>query len=145
VGVAALWDQSGTKQTVVHGYAGSLRWLRPAYNLAARLQGAAAPPLPAPGAPLRSAYASFLSVAEDDPATCRLVLRHLLDMAAARGHAYLLVGLAESDPLLDVARRFPHVAYRSTLYTVCPPGPPESERFHWLPDGRPPQVEIATL
>jgi hypothetical protein len=171
-GAGALWDQGALKQTVVRGYAGALRWLRPAYNLGARLLGAPAAPLPAPGSPLRSAYACFLAVAEDDPLVCRAVLRSLLSLAAARGQAYVLLGLAEGDPLLDVGRRFPHVAYGSTLYTVRPAldegssgatlceGPPGAERLVGLDeldrdeldrdeldriDGRPAQVEIATL
>jgi hypothetical protein len=170
-GAGALWDQGALKQTVVRGYAGALRWLRPAYNLGARLLGAPAAPLPAPGSPLRSAYACFLAVAEDDPLVCRAVLRSLLSLAAARGLAYVLLGLAEGDPLLDVGRRFPHVAYGSTLYTVRPAqdegssgatlreGPPGAGRLDGLRqldgldgldeldriDGRPAQVEIATL
>ncbi len=117
-GAGALWDQRALKQTVVRGYGGALRWLRPAYNLGARLLGAPAAPLPAPGSPLRSAYACFLAVVEDDPLVCRAVLHTLLSLAAARGLAYVLLGLAEGDPLLDVGQRFPHVAYGSTLYTV---------------------------
>jgi ribosomal protein S18 acetylase RimI-like enzyme len=161
-GAGALWDQGTLKQTVVRGYGGALRWLRPAYNLGARLLGAPAAPLPAPGSPLRSAYACFLAVAQDDPLVCRAVLRSLLSLAAARGLAYVLLGLAEGDPLLDVGRRFPHVAYGSTLYTVRPAqdegsseatlreGPPGAERLDGLDeldriDERPAQVEIATL
>jgi hypothetical protein len=116
--------------------------------------GAPAAPLPALGSPLRSAYASFLAVAQDDPSTCRALLRSLLDLAATRGQAYLLLGLAEGDPLLDVGQRFPHVAYGSTLYTVrvpegpgpfaAPDGPEGRDPFGGL-DGRPAQVEIATL
>jgi hypothetical protein len=145
-GVAALWDQGAQKQTVVRGYRGALSWLRPAYNLGARLMGAPTVPLPAPGSPLRSAFASFLTVAEDDPLTCRALLRALLGLAAARGQAYVLLGLAEGDPLLEVGRRFPHVAYGSTLYTVRLPdgGSGGSGGLDGL-DGRPAQVEIATL
>jgi hypothetical protein len=145
-GVAALWDQGAQKQTVVRGYRGALRWLRPAYNLGARLLGAPAAPLPAPGSPLRSAFASYLTVAEDDPPTCRALLRALLGLAAGRGQAYVLLGLAEGDPLLEVGRRFPHVAYSSTLYTVRPPdGRPDGREWLDALDGRPAQVEIATL
>jgi len=61
--------------------------------------------------------------------------------AAASGAAFLIVGGAEGDPLLDAARAYPHVSYRSTLYTV-----------HWTDaqpqpslDARPPAVEFATL
>ncbi len=53
-----------------------------------------------------------------------------------------MVGLAARDPLLRVARQYPHVAYHSTLYTVCLP---HDEAFHAKPDGRVPYVEIAAL
>jgi hypothetical protein len=102
-GVLGLWDQSAYKQTVVQGYAGLLGRARPLYNAGARLLGAQA--LPPPGAPIRHAYASFVCVANDDPAVFDALLRRALDLAAARRHAYLMVGLSARDPLLPVARR----------------------------------------
>jgi GNAT superfamily N-acetyltransferase len=141
-GVVGLWDQTGAKQTVVRGYNGALRWLRPAYNAAARLMGARSAPLPAPGAHLRAAHAAFVCVAGNDPRRFGTLLRSTAALAARRGVAYLLVGLAEGDPLLDVARAFAHVPYGSTLYTVCLPG---DEAFHTLPDRRLPYAEVATL
>jgi hypothetical protein len=141
-GVMGLWDQTSYKQTVVRGYRGTLRWLRPAFNAAARLASHTSPPLPAPGAHLRAAYAAFVCVSGDDPGIFSTLLRRVCARAAARGFAFVLVGLAAGDPLLDVARRFPHVAYGSTLYTVCLPG---DEVFHSLPDDRVPYVEIASL
>jgi hypothetical protein len=141
VGVLGLWDQSRYKQTVVHDYRRTLRWLRPAYNLAAGAFGAR--PLPQPGAHLHYAYASFCCVADDDPAVFAVLLWQVYQMAAARGYAYLLLGLTEADPLLAVARRYPHLAYASRLYTVDwlddPPG------LYDRLDGRIPYVELASL
>lgn len=137
-GVAGLWDQSAFKQTVVRDYSRRLRWTRPLYDVAARLTRRH--PLPAPGEPLISAYAAFLCVAEDDPVVFRALLRRLLGLAAGRGHAFLVVGLAANNPLLAEVRRYAHIPYHSTLYTVSWRGGP-----HATPDGRIPHVEVATL
>jgi hypothetical protein len=104
--------------------------------------GHTAPPLPPPGAHLRAAYAAFVGIVDDDAGIFSTLLRRVCALAAARGFTYLLLGLAAGDPLLDAARRFPHVAYGSTLYTVCPRG---DSSFHSVPDGRVPYVEIASL
>lgn len=140
LGVLALWDQSQCKQALVQRYSGPLRTLRPLLNAAARaleLQ-----PLPAPGAPLRSLYASFVCVADDDHAVFAALLRHALNQAAARGYAFLLLGLSSRDPLLAVARRYAHIPYASDVYLVtCDE---EGDRHVQL-DRRVPYVEIATL
>jgi hypothetical protein len=137
-GVVGLWDQSAYKQTVVREYSRKLGWTRPLYDAAARLTRRH--PLPAPGEPLMSAYAAFLCVADDDRSVFRALLRRLLGLAAGRGHAYLVVGLAANNPLLAELRRYAHVPYNSTLYTVSWRGGP-----HATPDGRIPHVEVATL
>jgi len=127
-GVIALWDQSAYKQSVIRGYSG---WLR-----------AAAPLLPRPGTELRSAYASLVCIAGDDPAVFESLLREVCAIAAARGFDYLLVGLDTRDPLLDVARAHPHVAYPSRLYLASwPDGGPCYEPL----DARPAYLDIATL
>ena len=140
VGVVGLWDQSSFKQTVVQDYHGPLRWARPLYNAASRLRGG--PPLPEVGGQLRSAYASFICVADNDRAIFAALLRRLYNLAAERGYAYLLVGLSARDPLLPVARRYRHITYRSTLYTVCWE---DGGDFHRRLDDRVPHVEIAAL
>ena len=116
VGVLGLWDQSGYKQTVVQSYADPLRRARPLYNLAARLTGIQ--PLPGKGQHIRSAYASFVCVEHDDPGIFAALLREVTRLAATRGYAYLMLGLAERDPLLPTARGYPHIAYHSTLYVA---------------------------
>ncbi len=142
VAVGGLWDQSSYKQTVVQSYSGRLRWLGPFSMLVARLMGAA--PLPMPGEHIRSAYASFLCVQDNDPHIFRLLLRVLYRLATERGYAYLVVGLTARDPLLKVAQRYPHIPYYSQLYTVCwrdEARPTLHDRL----DGRIPYVEIAAL
>jgi hypothetical protein len=140
VGVMGLWDQSTFKQSVVQSYNPSLSRIRPLYNLASRLIGAQ--PLPAPGQHIRSAYASFVCVADDNPVIFGTLLRHIVRLAARRGYAYLMLGLAESDPLLRVARRYPHIAYYSRLYVTCWE---DAAGFHRRLDKRVPYVEIAAL
>jgi hypothetical protein len=140
VGIMGLWDQSSYKQTQVQSYYGSLRRLRPIYNAWLRFSGAQ--PLPPPGQPLHFAYASFICIAENNPDTFGILLRHVYNLAVARGYAYLMVGLSTHDPLLAVARRYGHIPYYSRLYTVCWPG---EEGFHHKLDQRVPYVEIATL
>jgi hypothetical protein len=53
-----------------------------------------------------------------------------------------MLGLTSRDPLLHVARRRPHVRYRSRLYGVTFPADPElAARL----DARAPHVEIGAL
>jgi hypothetical protein len=140
VGVIGLWDQSAYKQTVVQAYNGLLGRLKPLSNLGLRLMGAQ--PLLAPGEPIRFTYASFICIANNNPDIFRGLLRHVYNLAVERDFAYLMVGLAERDPFLTVARQYLHIPYRSRLYTVCWPG---EENFHEQLDGRIPYVEIAML
>lgn len=140
VGVAGLWDQSSYKQTVVHGYSGWLKAAAPIYNLSAPWFGRAA--LPRPGEKLRSAYAAFICVADDDEAVFAALLRELYNLARFRGFEYLLIGQDTRDPLLPVAREYPHVAYPSRLYLA---EWPDGGRVHEQLDRRPAYVDIATL
>ncbi len=140
VGVMGLWDQSGYKQTVVQSYKGALGRFRPAYNLGLRLLGAQ--PLPAPGQKIDYVYASFICVAENRPEVFDLLLRSIYNLAVERGHAYLMVGLMEGDPLLAVARRYMHIPYHSRLYVIdWDSGAGWASRL----DDRPIYLEAATL
>lgn len=140
VGVAGLWDQSSYKQTVVHGYSGWMRAAAPIYNLSAPWLGRAA--LPRPGEKLRSAYAAFICVADDDEDVFAALLRELYNLARFRGFEYLLIGLDARDPLLPVAREYAHVAYPSRLYLAeWPDGGLVYEQL----DRRPAYVDIAAL
>jgi hypothetical protein len=140
VGVAGLWDQSAYKQTVVQGYSGWLKTAAPLYNLGAACLGRAA--LPRPGEKLHSAYLSLVSVAHDDAAVFRALLRELYNLAGARGFAYLLAGFDSRDPLFREACEYSHVVYPSRLYYAV--WPHEGRTYEQL-DGRPAYVDIATM
>ncbi len=138
VGVSGWWNQSSFKQTVVRGYDRWLRTARPFYNAAAPwLQR---PPLPDVGAEIRYGYAAFTCVAEDDVEVFRALLRALYNLTAQRGCHYLMIGLAERDPLLPLARAYAHIAYPSRLYLAD-----WGESIYERLDQRIPYLEIATL
>jgi len=138
VGVMAAWDQAAYKQDVVASYGPTLRRLRPVYNALARLLGAR--PLTPPGEAIPLSFAACTAVAGDDPVVLRALVAACASRARDRGKAFLMLGLADEDPLLPVVRRWLHVTYRSDLFTLAwdPLRVP-------VPDGRVPSIEIATL
>ncbi len=140
VGVLGLWDQESYKQTRIHSYNDYLRWLRPAYNLGARILGAQ--PLPAPGQELRSIYASFICVADNDPDVFRVLLRQAYNLAAERNYAHLILGLTEKDPLLKAAREYANISYHTW---ACTAAWEDGAAIHSQLDDRIPYIEIATL
>jgi hypothetical protein len=140
VGAAGLWDQSAYKQMVVRGYSGWFKAAAPLYNLGAPWLGR--PALPRPGEQLRSAYAAFICIANDDLDVFAALLRQLYNTARARKFDYLLIGLDVRDPLLRVAREYSHVPYRSRLYLA---EWPNGGHLYEQLDQRPAYVDIATL
>jgi hypothetical protein len=139
LGVAGLWDQSAYKQSIVDAYAPLTRAARPFYNTAAKLLHRAA--LPKPGSALKVAYGSFFCVRDDDAAVAPTLIAKLLVVARERHFDHLLLGFAESDPLLAAARTFRHVAYPAGIYTVAW----DDGTFHDELDARPRYLEIASL
>ncbi len=139
VGVLGLWDQSSYKQSVVRGYAGALGRWRHAVNLMAPLAGW--PRLPAPGARVRHAYASFAAIENDDAEVFSWLLRLALARARQRGQDHVLLGLDDRDPLIQAARRLRPVVYASRVYTVSW----DDGAFHASLDRRPTRLEVATL
>ena len=115
-GVLGLWNQGRYKQTQVQGYRGGLAVAKPLLDLALIARGAR--PLPRAGESIRSATASLVCVQNDNPTVFAALLAEALREARRRRLHGLLVGLCSDDPLLPVARRAPHIAYRSALYAV---------------------------
>jgi hypothetical protein len=138
VGVMAAWDQASYKQDLVDSYGTTLRRLRPAYDLTARLLRAR--PLTEPGHAIALAFAACVCVADDDPDVMRALLDACLEHALARGKAFLMVGLADNDPLLPAVSRLLHVTYRSDLYALSWSVDPAE-----VLDDRVARIEIATL
>lgn len=138
VGVMAAWDQAAYKQDIVAAYGPGLRRLRPAFDVLARVVGARS--LTTPGQAIPLSFGACTAVADDDPGVTRGLLAACAEAARTRGKAFLMVGLADEDPLLRVVRRFLHVTYRSDLFTLAWDGAPAP-----VPDARVPRIEIATL
>jgi hypothetical protein len=117
VGMAACWDQSAYKQTRVASYERGLRWLRPAYNVAARIIPGRVP-LPPAGTFLKSSYASAIHCLEDDPAILSTLLTHLLPAAHQSGADYLAVGLDAASPLCNALHHWRHYLVQGGHYLV---------------------------
>lgn len=139
-GVIALWDQSSYKQTVVQGYTGWLRATAPIYNWSEACMGRAG--LPRPGEKLRSAYAAFACIANDNPAIFAALLQEIRNLAYERGFHYLMLGCDARDPLLPIAQKYKHISYPSRLYVA---EWSEGGDFHEQLDHRPVYADIATL
>ncbi len=117
VGCLALWDQTPFKQTIIRGYAGTLAVWRKLLNLFAPL--GMFPHLPDPGTPLPYSYASCLAIDDDDPALFAALLRALYNHNLERGYRYFMIGLAESNLLHKVVKRYRPLTYASQLYLVA--------------------------
>jgi hypothetical protein len=132
-GVIALWDQTAYKQAIVRGYSGWLKAVAPLTKL------------PRVGEQVRSAYASLVCVANDDPVLFARLLREVYNLAQRRRFHYLLVGLDTRDPLLRIPLAYTHVAYPSRFYLGNWTNGSNGDRQHEQLDDRPAYVDIATL
>jgi hypothetical protein len=140
VGILGGWNQQGFQQTVVHGYSSRLRWARPFYNGWARITGQ--PRLPAPGEYFRYLTAVLPIVANNDREVFAGLLQALLSTCSRNVGNYLLVGLHENDPMLDVLRTYRATWYTTRLYLVCWS---DGDAVRETLDGRPPYLELGCL
>ena len=140
IGVLGKWDQSGFKQTVVTGYRGSLKVLRPIYNVASKWIGA--PSYPSIGEPLRAFYVSFIAVDDDDINVFRGLLAQLYNDHLGSGYHYFVVGLHEKDPLAAALSDYVLTPFAARLFVVRFAN--GAEAFASL-DDRPPYIELALL
>jgi hypothetical protein len=63
-----------------------------------------------------------------------------VNTAYKRGKAYLMLGLADGDPLLPIVKRYLHVTYHSDLFALS-----WDDGVVSRVDSRVPYIEIATL
>ena len=99
--------------------------------------------LPNLGEIIHFAYSSFICVANDDTDVFDALLRAIYNLAAERRYAYLMLGLTIVDPLLVVARKYPHISYHSQLYLGS--WERKNDGLGQKLDGRLPYIEIAAL
>ena len=133
-GCAALWDQRAFKQTRIHGYSPALARLRPLLGPLLRLRGA--PPLPAPGSTVASAFLSHAAVDDDYPDAFLGLVEHARSAARARGIDWLVTGFVEGHPLLAALLRAARPrTYRTVLHAICwtPDAPLPAGRLHVEP------------
>ncbi len=116
VGVAAAWDQSAYRQTVVTGYDPLLRLLRPLGNLGLAALGR--PALPPSGGKLRFFHLALPCVRGDDVGVFAALLERFHADWKDGTHACFVVGLHERDPLRAALANFPKFDYASRLYLV---------------------------
>jgi hypothetical protein len=117
VGVLGAWDQHRFRQTVVHRLDAPSRWWRPVYNALANVRGW--PRLPKPGGRFCHVTAVLPVVEHDDRSVFTALLDTLLDRLTATGHDFLLLGMHETDPLLELITNRAAVTYVTHVYHVC--------------------------
>ncbi|MEX2138995.1 MAG: hypothetical protein WD894_07020 [Pirellulales bacterium] len=139
-GILGGWDQQTFRQSVVHGYSGSLRYSRTLYNAWAWARGL--PPLPSVGKPFRYLMGALPIVADHCAVVFHALLDELLRRAAGMAYQYLLVGLHESDPLLRELQSYGGAEYKTRLFLVCWE---DGEPLRKSLDGRPPYLELGCL
>ena len=118
-GLLATWDQSSFRRAVIAGYATPWNWLRPAWNAWASL--CQRPRLPAVGEPLDYFTAACPLVANSEPGIFAELLDTALDRQLPDRSTSLTLGLAENDPLLDVARKRRWREYVTNIFLVSWP------------------------
>lgn len=112
-----LWDQRAFKQTIVAGYSGQLKRIRPLFNIAAPLLRQ--PRLPSPGKTIESAFLSHLSVDTEDEDALLALVREAARRANGIGIDYIMVGLAKRNPFCSMLEdRFSCHRYESMIYLV---------------------------
>jgi hypothetical protein len=133
-GCAALLDQRHCKQTVIDGYDGALRLVRPLYNLVGRIR------LPAANTRLDHAYVTHFRAA--GTAAAKKLIKAVRSRAAVLGFDHVLFAFTASDPLLAVARTFKPVEYVSSIYTVAFD---DGDDFHDRLLARPRALDLSAL
>jgi hypothetical protein len=116
VGCLACWDQSAFKQTIVRGYSGPLAHWRKVINFFSHF--VPLPYLPEPNTPLRHSYACHFAIDNDDPVIFKALLRKGYNYVAELNYSYLMIGLAESNPLRTIVEAYRPLTYISQIYLM---------------------------
>jgi hypothetical protein len=113
VGVCAVWDMAGLKQTRIVRYGGKLRALRAVHAACAPLLGF--PRLPREGEPLREVTITDWAVEGRDPAILEALLASVYNECRARRYTVMIVGGTAGDPALLAADGFIGPSVRSSI------------------------------
>ncbi len=137
VGVAAAWDQTAFRRTIVAGYSKWLSYTRPLYNAWARISGV--PSLPSVGSFLNYFYLSLVCIKDDD---LEIFSNIISEIAVYKKQPFMMVGMHENDPLISAFTNIPHHQYLSQLYVVFWE---DGEQLISRLDNRCPYIELGSL
>lgn len=140
VGTLGVWDQSSFKQSVIERYSRGMAIARPIYNLYASLRGA--PQLLPVGKAFSYLTAALFCVVKNDPIVAGALINAAAQMASRSNRRFLMLGLAESDPLLPLWRRRAAASYATRVYLVAFE---QADEYAALLDGRPLYLELGCL
>ena len=131
----AVWNQQSYKQYEISNYGGIYKALS---HIPTRLFGY--PKMPKAGTSANYASIADLVVPEENRDIARLFLKLVLQ--EAKQYDFIMLGLFENHPLIDVAQKIKHIKYQSRLYAVDYEGNTDSSGGF---DGRPIMLEVGLL
>lgn len=140
IGAIGAWDQHAFRQTVVHGYGTALKLGRPFYNAFAGIRGRSR--LPSPGQPFRYLIAALATIENNDPFVFRSLINTLADHYSDGKYDFLMIGLHETNPLLETVAPRATVQYKTQVFHVCWS---DGASFRRSLDDRPPWYELGCL
>ncbi len=139
-GCVAAWDQSSFRQTHVESYSGTLRIVRPFYNVAARFSSLHS--LPEPGDKILYLYLSMIATEDNRCDIFATLLRSVYRDRRRSDYHFLVAGLHEQDPLSQVLDDYRSIEAGGSLYIIYYP---EDAEFASGLDDRPYYVDMATV
>ena len=131
----AIWNQQSYKQYVISNYGGIYKALSHF-----PISWLGYPAMPKAGAPANYASITALVAPEENLEIAGLFLKLVLQ--EAKWYDFVMLGLFENHPLMDVAQKIKHIKYQSRLYAVDYNGTLD---FSGSLDGRPIMLEVGLL
>ena len=133
----AIWNQQSYKQYVISGYDGIYKAFS---HLPIGLLGF--PTMPKAGTSANYASIAALIIPDENRDIARLFLKSVL--SEAKKYDFIMLGLFENHPLLNIVQKLRHIKYKSRLYAVDYSGN-ESEHLISGLDNRPIMLEVGLL
>jgi len=131
----AVWNQQSYKQYIISGYGGI-------YKLLSHIPAAwfGYPTMPKPGCSANYASIAALIIPEENRGIAQSFLKRVL--REAKQYDFVMLGLFENHPLMEVTKKLKNIKYQSRLYAVDYAG--NMDLSGGL-DGRPIMLEVGLL
>jgi ribosomal protein S18 acetylase RimI-like enzyme len=128
----AVWNQQSYKQYIITGYSGIYKYLQ---RFPLKILGY--PSLPKENMPANYASVAMLCVKDKNMELAEYFMKRVAESASE--YDFLMLGLFENHPLMNIFHKVKHIKYKSRLYTV-----------HWddstmALDNRPIHLEVGLL